>query len=138
MAVELPMPPEIDALLEKSVLSIEELEVLLLLRAGGQTRTPSQLADSLNIPEIIAESALASLERSGFLVSSSQGRQLAYVFAPHTSQLAAAVETLVAYYQDNRMQVILTISNNAIERMRHGVLRRFSDAFRISKDKKDG
>lgn len=138
MAVEIPIPAEIASLLEESVLSIEELELLLLLRAGGDAPTVSRLADTLTIPEIVAEKALTSLERSGFLTSTPVGKQRAYKFAPHTPQLAAAVEALVAYYQENRMQVILTISNNAIERMRYGVLRRFSDAFRISKDNKDG
>lgn len=138
MAVEVPIPPEIGALLQDSILSIEELEVLLRLRATRDARTPFELAETLNIPESIAESAVASLEQAGFLASTTRGRSRAYAFAPRNEQLAAAVEALAACYRDNRMQVILTISNNAIERMRHGVLQRFSDAFRISRDKKDG
>lgn len=138
MAVETPLPPEISALLQDSILSIEELEVLLRFRADREARTFSELAEALNIPESIAEVALANLERAGFLTSTSRGKHRAYAFVPRDEQLAAAVEELVAFYRDNRMQVILTISNNAIERMRHGVLQRFSDAFRIPRDKKDG
>jgi predicted transcriptional regulator len=138
MAVEAPIPPEISVLLKDSIRSIEELEVLLRLRADGEARTFSDLAGPLNIPESIAESALANLEQAGMLARIARGRHRAYAFAPRDEQLAAAIDALVAYYRDNRMQVILTISNNAMERMRHGVLQRFSDAFRISRDKKDG
>ena len=138
MTVEIPTPPEISRLLKSSILSIEELEVLLRLRADRVARRPSELADTLSIPESIAESALASLARAGFLAAIDQGKHLVYTFAPQSDELAASVEGLVAYYQDHRMQVILTISNNAIERLRHGVLERFSDAFRISRGDKDG
>jgi DNA-binding MarR family transcriptional regulator len=138
MDVELPIPSEIATLLNEAILSIEELEVLLRLRADRESRTASDLADALNIPEAIAESALESLERAGFLSGAPRGKHRAYAFSPRSDALAASVEALVAYYRDNRMQVILSISSNAIERLRNGVLQRFSDAFRLSLDKKDG
>jgi hypothetical protein len=138
MDVDTPIPAEIAALLSDSILSIEELEVLMRLRADRAARTAWDLADSLNIPESIAESALESLARAGLLSVDTLGKQRGYAFAPQSAGLAAAVESFVTYYRDNRMQVVLTISNNAIERMRHGVLQRFSDAFRFSRDKKDG
>lgn len=138
MAVETPLPPEVAALLDDAILSIEELELLMRLRSDRGPRAASDLAEALNIPESIADSALESLERAGFLVSAPRGKHRVYAFSPQSEGLAAAVQILVAYYRDNRMQVILTISNKAIERLRHGVLQRFSDAFRFSMDKKDG
>jgi predicted transcriptional regulator len=136
MAVETPIPPTIAALLSNSILSIEELEVLMRLRADRATRTAPELAESLNIPESIAESALESLLRAGFLSVDTLAKRRVYAFAPQSEALAGTIEAFATYYRENRMQVILTISSKAMERMRHGVLQRFSDAFRFSRDKK--
>jgi predicted transcriptional regulator len=126
----------VSQLLEASVRSIEELEVLLYLRREAAQKRPSQLAEALSIHDSVTESALLNLERAGLVASAEDGK--AYRYAPSEPALASAVEALVEAYQRNRVQIIMTISSNAIERMRHGVLQLFSDAFRISRGKKDG
>ena len=130
------LSPEVSSLLAASVRSIEELEVLLRLHGERTAQRPRELSDALNIPEAIAESALDSLESAGLVARTEDGR--AYRYSAATPELASAVDALAAAYRKNRVQIIMTISNNAIERMRHGVLQLFSDAFRISRGKKDG
>ncbi|HEX6239806.1 MAG TPA: helix-turn-helix domain-containing protein [Polyangiales bacterium] len=127
---------QVSRLLAGSVRSIEELEVLLRLRAESTAQSPRALSEVLNIPESIAESALQNLEAAGLVTRDEAGR--AYRYAAADPELASAVEALAEAYRENRVQIIMTISNNAIERMRHGVLQLFSDAFRISRGKKDG
>lgn len=130
------LPDEVTQLLQASVRSIEELEVLLRLRSENLPRRASQLSEALNIHDSITESALLNLEQAGLVARAEDGR--AFRFAPAKPELAPAVEALADAYQRNRVLVIMTISSNAIERMRHGVLQLFSDAFRISRSKKDG
>ena len=130
------LPAEVNRLLAASIRSIEELEVLMRLHGEGTAQRSQDLAEALNIPEAIAESALQSLEAVGLVARSANSR--AYRYVPKQPELARAVEALAEAYRENRVQIIMTISNNAIERMRHGVLQLFSDAFRISRGKKDG
>jgi hypothetical protein len=45
---------------------------------------------------------------------------------------------LLEVYESNRIELMMLLSANAIERMRTGALRAFADAFVIGRNRKDG
>ena len=130
---------EVQALLRRSIHSIEELEVLLVLR-GAVVRdwTAEELARELRLPENLVVSALQALVLGELAIQEGEGSPLHYQYdlqAPETEQVVAELAKTYAQY---RLEVLMQISSNAIERVRKGALITFSDAFRLQNRKKDG
>jgi hypothetical protein len=128
------LPPNVDALLRQEVRSVEELEVLVYLYKERRSRGSLEIAAALKLPEAGTVTALQALVLAKIVVQTGESSPLQYVFAPQ-GDLGPAVEGLVRAYDENRVELIMLISERAMERLRTGVLRMFADSFRITRPK---
>lgn len=138
MTEETAIPPEVKELLRRAIHSIEELEILLVLRgAVMRSWTAEQLARELRLPEAMAASALQSLvvNKLALQVGIPAPQQYQYRLQPPEGE--EAVAELVETYAQYRLEVLMQISSNAIERVREGALRTFADAFRFRGGRRD-
>src|SRR5689334_10295243 len=132
------LPDSVQALLSEHVSTFEQLEILLMLQAHPHDHwTAAAVAERSRIPEDLVTRALMDFSGSGLIEQVREG-PAAYCFAPRTTQLRQAVVDLATSYRDQRALVMSTMSVNAIERIRSGTLRAFSDAFLLRRKDGDG
>jgi hypothetical protein len=128
----------VQTLLREHVTTFEQLEILLLLQAHPHDDwTAAAVGERTRIPEDISARALADFSGNG-LIEQVRENPAAYCFAPRTIQIRQAVADLAIAYHDQRALVMSTMSVNAIERIRSGTLRAFSDAFLLRRKDGDG
>jgi len=109
--------------------SIEELEVLLLVKESPQTTFCARaLACALNITEALAEAALQRLASEGLMVVEGRSSQV-YRYAPPRAELAQAVELLASLYPRAKVDIVMLVSHCAMERIRAVHVRAFAQAF---------
>lgn len=126
-------------LLTASIHSLEELEVLLTLRgAVMRSWTATQLARELRLPEAMVVTALQALVLNKLALQVGEQSPLQYQYRLQEAEAEETVAELGETYRQLRLEVIMQISTNAINRVRQGALRTFSDAFRLPGGKKDG
>lgn len=117
------VPTAVRRLIAERIESVQQLEILLLLRAApGKAWTPRQVARALVTQVEPSEEWLAEMTRTQLLVS--DGR--VYRYAPATAELEASVDGLAKSYAKYRVAVVALIFSKPSERVRT-----FSDAFRI-------
>ncbi|HEU4624276.1 MAG TPA: hypothetical protein VFS52_05910 [Steroidobacteraceae bacterium] len=132
------LPESVLALLRDHVTSFEQLEVLLLLQAHPHDHwTAATAGERTRMPVDLVESALAGLAGGG-LVEQVRENPPAYCFAPRDNRSRQAAADLAVAYRDRHALVMSTLSMNAIERIRSGTLRAFSDAFLLRRKDEDG
>jgi hypothetical protein len=131
------IPASLKALLYSHVHAYEELEILVMMqRTPDRHWTAPGVAGQLTISDDLAADALRALTDRGVLEEVEEGSVLRY-HGPRAEFRAAAAE-LVAFYEQHRLEVVMQLSANSIERMRTGAMRAFADAFFIGKRRKDG
>lgn len=114
--------------------SVRQLDVLLLMRAEGQTRTwtTSELNRVLRSSETALEQDLAGLLDAG-LVQTTHGPPTEWSYA--AGQRAHVVDELASCYRTHRTAIIALIARQ----QPRATLDAFADAFRIRKaDGPDG
>lgn len=130
-----PLPPDVLELLHHRVGSLEELEVLLLLKRTRERRWAIfEIARELGLPDSIVDTTLASL-RSHDFAASERGSEWSY--QPRTAELAGLVDRLAVVYVERRLEVMRILSARALERVRDSAARAFADAFVITR-RRDG
>jgi hypothetical protein len=121
------VPKEVERFIAAEIESVEQLEVLLLLRGAADKRwTAAEVARALVSQ---ADSAGAWLERmaaSGLLQDTGDG----YQYAPPSAEVDSTVDALAESFAKYRVTVIGLIFSKPSERVRL-----FSDAFRIRRPK---
>ena len=126
----------VQALLRDRVHSVEELETLLVLRSDRlRVWSASELASTLRIGLSGVETALSKLVANGLSVATASG---AHAYKAESPQLGQAVDELAKAYDEQRIEVLVFISQSAISRVRTNALRTFAEAFQLSRGKKDG
>lgn len=133
------IPDDVQTLLRDCIESFEQLEILLLLlKRPGETWAPDAVATAikLSLSEDAAAEALAHLRRWNLIEGEARGR---YRYNP-ANRLDATIRALATVYEDERLEVMRLMNQNAIERVRTSALRAFSDAFFVGGGgkKKDG
>jgi hypothetical protein len=118
---------DVKSLLRDCIESFEQLEVLLLLHGTpDQTWAPDAVttASRLNLSEEAVADALAHLRRWKLV----EGEARLYRYSP-ANRLDATVRALATAYEDDRLEVMRLMNQNALERVRTSALRAFADAF---------
>jgi hypothetical protein len=124
-----PLPADVLELLQQRVGSLEELEVLLLLRRTHQRQWQVfEIAGELGLPDAIVETTVATLRSHDFLMMESSATGLCR-YAPRPTELAALVDRLAAVYDERRLEVMRVLSARALERVRNSAARAFAEAF---------
>jgi hypothetical protein len=117
------VPAEVRGFIAAEIESVEQLEVLLLLRGAPDKQwTPKEVARALVSQAGSAADWLQQMERSGLLACVDGG----YRYAPPTPAVAATVDGLAESYARYRVAVIGLIFSKSSKRVTV-----FSDAFRI-------
>jgi hypothetical protein len=123
------IPPDVRQLLNRSIRSVAELELLLQLRQDpGHPWTGAAAAKALFLEPQATERMLFDLMARGFLTVS-RVPPLAYEYGPRTPELRATVTRLADLYATRRLAVV-----NEVRERPDESLRLFSDAFRLWKD----
>jgi hypothetical protein len=122
---------ELSAVVQQFVLrhidSIEQLEVLLLLRAQpGRAFTAVEVSRDLRTAPASADRRMASLAESGLLAAEGSG---AYRYAPRTGELDAAAGELAEAYSVRRIAVTTLVYSRPLDQVRT-----FADAFKIREE----
>ena len=121
------VPANVRRFIAAEIESVEQLEVLLLLRgAPDKEWTGREVARALVSQPESAANWLARLEGRGLLAASGD----AYRYAPATPDVAESIDHLAESYARYRVAVIGLIFSKPSERVTV-----FSDAFRIRRKK---
>ena len=123
------LPPDVHEFLLEHADSIAQLEILLLLHDGAESKTPDAIARHLGVDAAWAARELADLAARGLLAVHANGGPPTYRFAPHSEEILATVDRVAQAMRERRVTVIETIARKP---SRH--LRVFADAFRLRKD----
>lgn len=124
------MTPEIEKLIAAHLTSVEQVEVLLLLRRSPDTFwSVEAIAGQLFIAEPIADRAARELVRAGWVEEGTSGRVFRFSAAEEGRR---KIDALAAEYRDRRLEVINAVFSANLNR-----LRSFADAFRIGGGRKE-
>lgn len=124
------IPDEVRKLIAEHIVSVEQLEILLLLRSRpGEGWTPEAVSELIRTSPSSAEKRLGDLTARG-LASRSEGDGR-YHYAG--GRWDHALEALARLYAERRYTVIELIFSKPIQN-----LRVYSDAFLFRKDPADG
>jgi hypothetical protein len=125
-----PIPDDVRRFVLTSVPSVPYLEAALLLHGQpGQARSVAEVAARLYVPERTAAELLRALCNAGIL-QCTEVPEPRYQYSPNDAALAAAMDALARVYAENLVG-ITTLIHDATQRS----AQRFSDAFRLRKDK---
>jgi len=123
------IPERVTRLIAEHIHSIEQLEVLLLARRGGQREwTAEDVARELTTVPDSAATRLEDLAARGFLVVDA-GPEPRYRYDPRDGERDRAVGELAEAYARRRVTVTSLIFSKPSEN-----IRTFADAFRIRKE----
>ena len=103
--------------------SLEQLEVLLLMRKLARESTAEEVARELRVGAESVANRLAGLHQRGILTSPS-GKQ--YLYAPTSPEMMKDVTDLAQAYVERRVSVINLIATKHLERIKS-----FADAFKF-------
>ena len=125
------LEPEVRDFLGRYVHSIEDLEVLLLLRAGEDREwSPEDVAARLNTSLDSARACLQSLAHHGLLTTRDNPAE--YRYDPQYAGLDSVAQRVEQAYAARRVSVIEYIFSRPLQKIRS-----FADAFRLKEDKKE-
>ena len=121
--------PDVKRFISEYIDSVELLEVLLLVRGGGEKewRVDAVSRELRSTPESVAN-RLKDLCARGLLARKDEPVPL-YHYNPGTKELDAAIKELARIYMERRASVIDLIFSKPIDTLRH-----FSDAFKFRKE----
>lgn len=115
--------------LGRYIRSLEQLEVLLLLRREpDRWWTVPQVYEVIRSSHRSLEGGLEAFVGQGFLAQE-KGPPPAFRYAPRSEELRAGVEQIAASYQHSRVRVIEAIFAPPLD-----PVQRFADAFKLRKD----
>lgn len=112
--------------LRRYIDSVEQLEILLLIRASGRSWTAGEMTRELSTSIESATSRLESLSRSGLLAVTDAESAQSYSYHPADDRVRRSVDEVADLYPRRRVAVIAFIFSAPDE-----TLRDFSDAFRL-------
>jgi hypothetical protein len=123
------IPEDVRAFIGAHVDSVEQLEVLLLLRrTAGREWSAAEVSEELRTSPGSAANRLADLAAHGLITARSSADPL-YRYEPRDERLDATLDALGRAYADRRVRVIGMIFEKPIDRIRS-----FADAFRLWKE----
>jgi DNA-binding IclR family transcriptional regulator len=122
------LPTSVQQFLSKYVRSLEQLEVLLLLRnSPNRSWTSAEVYEVVRSSRASVEERLESFVQLGFLAKEN-GPPTTFRYAP-TESLGAAVDETASAYQKWRVRVIEAIFTPVVD-----PAQRFADAFKVRKE----
>jgi DNA-binding IclR family transcriptional regulator len=126
------IPEDVRLFLQQYIDSIEQLEILLLVRASpAEEWTPEAVARALYSNAASTARRLQTLHTQG-LVTAGDPPTPRYRYQPAKPELHATIARLADAYRERRVAVTTLVASKPMENVRA-----FSDAFRLRKKDKD-
>lgn len=123
------LPAVVRQFLARHIQSVEQLEVLLLLRSEPQRAwTVGEVYDVIRSSTASIASRLKTFTNDGFAIEEATSAP-AYRFAPKDDNLRMAIDQTATAYQVSRVRVIEAIFTPASD-----PVQTFADAFRLRRD----
>jgi len=124
------LPDEVVALLREQRVTLESLDVLLLLFRACECgwRVP-ELASKLAVSEASLLPLLEDLAGHGLVRVMLVARDTVWFYAPRDASLAGAVARIAAIDEVQRLELMRCLGALALDRVRRSAARAFSDAF---------
>lgn len=123
------LPAPVKQLLSRHIKSVEQLEVLLLLRSQPQRGwTATEVYDVIRSSQPSIQTRLQTFTAEGFLIEE-KGPPQTFRFSPKDQTLHSAVDQTAAAYQTSRVRVIEAIFAPEVDPVQS-----FADAFKLRKD----
>jgi hypothetical protein len=122
------LPPDVLQLLRERIRSIEQLEILLLLRESeGRLWTSGEVYKQVRSSERSVEQTLQGLCGKGLLFCDVPTSR--YRFEPQTEALKTTIDQLAHLYAERRVRVVEAIYSEPLS-----AVDEFARAFRLRKD----
>ena len=124
------IPDEVRRFVLANLVSVPQLEALLLLRASpADSWTPERVAARLYVSPAVIENLLGQLAETGVVATEGTGTQRAWRYAPRTPELDALCAQIEDVYARHLVQVSRLIHSKGDR-----AAQRFADAFKWRKD----
>jgi DNA-binding IclR family transcriptional regulator len=124
------LPAELRAFVHTCLESIEQVELLMLLRGSAQARTAREVAAALRLTPAIARRDLETLAARG-LLEVRVGEETAYRYRPKLEELGRYCDLLAQHYVTSRQTLLGFVATES-----RRSLKRFADAFKLRKPEK--
>ena len=118
------LPSELRAFLYSCIDSIEQLDMLMLLRRSDRPKTTREVAAALTLSDSLTRAQLDMLTARG-LLDARPGAEVTYRVEPKTADLARYVVLLEEAYASSRSAVVRFIATRSRR------TKSFSDAFKL-------
>jgi predicted ArsR family transcriptional regulator len=119
------LPPELRSFLHACIDSIEQVELLMMLRGSERLRTVREIAEALRISPSAARREVETLAARGLFAVSVEG-ETSYRYQPRSDELARRCDLLAQHYITSRLLIF-----NAVATQSRPALKRFADAFKL-------
>jgi DNA-binding FadR family transcriptional regulator len=119
------LPAELGVFIHSCIESIEQVELLLLMRGSEPMRTARDVASEVGVSVARARGHLETLAARG-LLEVRVGEEIAYRYRPKSDELARYCDVLAQYYITSRQALLGFVA--ADSRLS---IKRFAEAFRL-------
>ncbi|HEY1375622.1 MAG TPA: hypothetical protein VGF55_02450 [Gemmataceae bacterium] len=124
-----PIPEEVRCFADRSIESIDQLEILRVLAENPNKEwDPAFLAAAIQTEPRAVVAHLMALHARGLLVVERRATECVARHGPHTAELSDQVGRLLHFYRERPVSMIKMIYDQA-----KSPLRNFADAFRLRK-----
>jgi predicted transcriptional regulator len=121
------LPASLRAFLHTCIESIDQVELLLMLRGSDRWRTARDIAAEVGVPIAVARRSVETLAARGLLeVRVGAVEEIGYRYRPKSDDLARYCDLLAQYYITSRHAVLGYVATESRLSMK-----RFADAFRL-------
>lgn len=129
------LPAHVVHLLRTTIDSFVKLDLVVALHSSPRTaKSVDELGGALELPRDEIREAAVELRKAGIVDMTARGE--VQLLLP-TSSDGEAIEDLVRLYKEHRFILVQALGEIAIGRLRHLAVRRFADAFLLSKPPRD-
>jgi hypothetical protein len=127
------IPDTVQRFIAKYIRSLDELEILLLLRQNPQKEWGAPaIAGALQLDRAIVEARLEALEASGLVAGRQVAAERLYRYDLCSGEHVHALTELAKWYSTHRVKVIALIFAQPQDK-----IQTFADAFRFRKEEED-
>ena len=119
------LPAELRAFLHSCIESINQVELLMMMRGSERWRTAREVAATLHVPAAVARRDLETLAARG-LLEVTVGSEIEYRYRPKTGDLARYGDLLAQHYVTERQLIFAFVSTRS-----RIAMKRFADAFKL-------
>ncbi|HLP78135.1 MAG TPA: hypothetical protein VK327_14600 [Candidatus Paceibacterota bacterium] len=124
------LPSDVRQLLKEQIRSIEQLEILLLLRdAPERNWSADEVYQKVRSSERSVIQTLEELSNRGLLVHADEEGLPRFRFSPRTAPLKETVDRLAQLYAERRVRIVEAIYSDRVS-----AVNEFAKAFRLRKD----